>query len=112
MTEVSISPVVRREASACIGGGDSAPGLPFLLGLAAAPTFAAMALWSALFSSQPDMLCTAMQGASPMSGMTVMYLLMSAFHVAPWLRFVSLRRTGSIGRGSCVEQIARWDELI
>ncbi len=31
----------------------------------------------------------AMQGSSPMSGMTVMYLLMSAFHVSPWLRLLS-----------------------
>jgi hypothetical protein len=26
-----------------------------------------------------------------MSGMTLMYLLMSAFHVAPWLRLISSR---------------------
>jgi hypothetical protein len=95
MTGVSISPVVRHEAGACIGGGDAAPGLAFWLGLAAAPTFAAMALWSALFSSQPDPLCRAMQGSSPMSGMTVMYLLMSAFHMAPWLRLISGRLKGS-----------------
>jgi hypothetical protein len=29
-----------------------------------------------------------------MSGMTVMYLLMSAFHAAPWLRLISNRRSG------------------
>jgi hypothetical protein len=32
-----------------------------------------------------------MQGTSPMSGMTMMYLLMSAFHAAPWLRLISCR---------------------
>jgi hypothetical protein len=113
MTDVSISPVVRHDADTCSGGGDAAPGLALWLGLAAAPTFAAMALWSALFSSQPDLLCMAMQGSSPMSGMTVMYLLMSAFHVAPWLRLISGRRNGSpSGAWSCVEQIARCDEMI
>jgi hypothetical protein len=49
-------------------------------------------LWTGVFSGQPDMLCMAMQGSSPMSGMTVMYLLMSAFHAAPWLRLISGRR--------------------
>ncbi len=92
---LSMSTVVRHDADACIGGGDATPGLAFWLGLAAAPTFTLMALWSALFSSQPDMLCMEMHGSSPMSAMTVMYLLMSAFHVAPWLRLISGRRNGS-----------------
>ena len=51
------------------------------LGLAAAPTFAIMALLtSVLGGGQPDILCSAAEHASPLSGMTVMYLLMSAFH--------------------------------
>ena len=74
MTDVSISPGVRYDADACTGG-DAAPRLAFWLGLAAAPTFTLMALWSALFSSQPDMLCMEMHGSSPMTAMTVMYLL-------------------------------------
>jgi len=53
--------------------------------LAAAPTFAIMAL---LTAGPPDMLCAAAQPAS-LSGMAAMYWLMSAFHMAPWLRLTS-----------------------
>jgi hypothetical protein len=76
------------------GGGHAAAVAASWLGLAAAPTFAVMALWTIVFSSPPDMLCMAMQGSSPISGMTVMYLLMSAFHAAPWLKLVASRRNG------------------
>jgi hypothetical protein len=48
-----------------------------------------MALWSGFSAGQQDMLCTAAQGGSPLAGMTLMYLLMSAFHLAPWLRLFS-----------------------
>ena len=95
MTSVSIFPVVRHNVETCTGGGDAAPGLARWLGLAAAPTFVLMALWTGFFSGQPDMLCMAMQGSSPMSGMTVMYLLMSAFHATPWLKLISSRRSGA-----------------
>ena len=60
------------------------------LSLAAAPTFAIMALLTSVpGGGMPDILCSAAQGASPLSGMAVMYLLMSAFHLAPWLKLVS-----------------------
>jgi hypothetical protein len=39
------------------------------------------------------MLCSAAQGASPLSGMATMYLLMGAFHSAPWLKLISNRRS-------------------
>jgi hypothetical protein len=94
MTDVSMSPVLRHDVETCAGGGHAAPGAAGWLGLAATPTFALMALWTSFFSGQPDMLCMAMQGSSPMSGMTVMYLLMSAFHAAPWLRLIVSRRSG------------------
>lgn len=55
-----------------------------LLALAAAPTFAAMALATGVFGG-PDMLCAG-EAASPLTGMATMYLLMSVFHLAPWLR--------------------------
>jgi hypothetical protein len=56
------------------------------LSLAAAPTFAAMALLTAMPGGGPmDVLCSA-TGASPLGGMIPMYLLMSAFHSVPWLR--------------------------
>jgi hypothetical protein len=58
------------------------------MSLTAAPTFAMMALLTAVFGGPPDMLCAAMLGTSPLSSMTAMYLLMSAFHLAPWLRLM------------------------
>jgi len=59
--------------------------------LAAAPTFALMALWTGLFADRSDLLCMGMQDASPVNGMALMYALMSAFHAAPWLRWIGRR---------------------
>ena len=95
MTDVSMSPGVRNDVETCAGGGRAASGAAGWLGLAAAPTFAITALWTGLFSGQPDMFCMAMQGSSPMSGMTLMYLLMSAFHSSPWLKLIASRRHGA-----------------
>ena len=53
-----------------------------------------MALLSAtLGDSAPDMLCAAMQGGSPLTGMVPMYLLMSAFHSGAWLKLIAGRRS-------------------
>jgi hypothetical protein len=60
--------------------------------LAAAPTFAIMALLTGIGGGRADMLCSAAQHASPLSGMAPMYLLMSGFHSAPWLNLISRRR--------------------
>ena len=69
----------------------AALGLADLLCLAAAPTFAIMALLTGVFGGEsPDAMCSM---ASPLGGMVPMYLLMSAFHSAPWLRLISGRRT-------------------
>ena len=65
------------------------------LSLAAAPTFAIMALLTHALAGMPDMLCSAAQDASPLSGMVPMYLLMSAFHLSPWLKLISSRRSGA-----------------
>jgi hypothetical protein len=63
-----------------------------LLSLAATPTFAVMALLTAVHGgSMPDMMCSAAQDGSLLTGMVPMYLLMSAFHLAPWLRLLSRR---------------------
>ncbi|PBB23481.1 hypothetical protein CK228_23110 [Mesorhizobium sp. WSM4312] len=68
-------------------------GIADWLCLAAAPTFALMALLSCLQGGDAAMLC---MGASPLTGpltgMPAMYLLMSAFHLAPWLRVISGRQ--------------------
>jgi hypothetical protein len=74
-------------------GATRAVGLAEWLCLAAAPTFAIMALLTGVFGGgPPDMFCSAAQHASPLSGMVPMYLLMSAFHSAPWLKLISSRR--------------------
>ena len=65
------------------------------LTLAAAPTFALMALYEAVLGGGAlDALCLAAADAPPLSGMAVMYALMSAVHVAPWLKLVARRRRG------------------
>ena len=64
--------------------------------LAAAPTFAVMALLIGVVGAgHPDILCSAAEHTSPLSGMTSMYLLMSAFHSPPWLKLISSRRSGA-----------------
>jgi hypothetical protein len=72
----------RRRDAAALGGW---------LGLAAAPTFGAMALLTYVSGADADMMCSAMHGASPLGGMVPMYVLMSAFHAAPWVRPISRR---------------------
>jgi hypothetical protein len=64
--------------------------------LAAAPTFAIMALLTGALGGPQDMLCAAAQDGSPLSGMVPMYMLMSAFHSAPWLKLISGGRSGAI----------------
>lgn len=63
------------------------------LSLAAAPTFAGMALLTGIHDgSMPSVLCSAGQGAFPLTGMASMYLLMAALHVGPWLGLLASRR--------------------
>jgi hypothetical protein len=49
-----------------------------------------MALLTAVLGGPADLLCSAV-GSSPLSGMTPMYLLMTAFHLAPWLKLLAAR---------------------
>jgi hypothetical protein len=64
------------------------------LSLAAAPTFAFMAAVTGIVDhGAPEVLCAAMSHASALSGMVPMYVLMSAFHVGPWLKLIPRRRT-------------------
>ncbi|WP_245481205.1 hypothetical protein [Bradyrhizobium sp. LVM 105] len=77
------------------------------LSLAATPTFAIMAVLTAMAGGGPaDMLCAAGQG-SLLGGMVPMYLLMSAFHSAAWLRLMAGRRTAAGVNASSFETRAR-----
>jgi hypothetical protein len=88
--------------SSADAGGQGAPvpprpavaaGIADWLSLAAAPSFAVMALLTGLLGDgAPDLLCSSAP-MSPLGGMLPMYLLMSAFHLAPWLR-LGARRSG------------------
>lgn len=87
MTEV-------HPASASRDGREAASQLARWLGLAGTPTFAIMAVLTVVIGGGPaDMLCSAGHELS-LGGMVPMYLLMSAFHSAAWLRLISGRRTG------------------
>lgn len=61
-------------------------------GDSAAPAFAIMALLTAAHGGPADILCSAAHVGSPLSGMTLMYILMSVFHSAPWLKLIASRR--------------------
>ncbi|UVK46344.1 hypothetical protein BPNPMPFG_001977 [Mesorhizobium sp. AR07] len=86
------------------GAGGAAPentnatpfGIADWLCLAAAPTFALMALLTCIRGDDAAMLCmggnTSPLAGQPLTGMPAMYLLMSAFHLAPWLRVMSGRQ--------------------
>ena len=68
------------------------------LGLAAAPTFAVMAVLTSTLGGPQDLLCSGPHGGSMLTGMAPMYWLMSAFHSAPWLR---------LGSGELRDQLPR-----
>ena len=85
----SAAPATHRDGE----GGAAAPRPADWLGLAAAPTFALMAVATQTLGGGPmDAMCTAGQGFA-LGGMAPMYALMSAFHLAPWLKLASRRRS-------------------
>jgi hypothetical protein len=95
---------IRQERLANIFGDD--PGSAILgasnyLRLAAAPTFAVMALLAGVVGGPNDLLCSAAHDVSPLSGMAAMYLLMSIFHSPAWLQLIFGRRKGRPRGRSC-----------
>jgi hypothetical protein len=61
-----------------------------LLSFAATPVFALMALVTTISGLEPrGGLCGVRYGTSLFAGMAPMYLLMSIFHFAPWLRLIA-----------------------
>jgi len=85
-----------RPTTRCASSGSgqlAALGVAGWLSLAAAPTFAIMALIAGVSAiGQPDVICSAMHEMSPLTGMVSMYALMSVFHLRPWLKLASRRR--------------------
>ncbi|MGE0279338.1 MAG: hypothetical protein AB7P20_01815 [Rhizobiaceae bacterium] len=74
--------------------GDALPIPPEVVGrlkFAASPTFAVMAGVSAV-SSAGMATCAVVSPPMPINEMALMYLLMSLFHLSPWLQFLSRRR--------------------
>lgn len=72
-------------------GAGGASAVAASLALAAAPTFALMALLTALPGDPAAAICASAAG-SPLGGMVAMYVLMSVFHAGPWLRLIPERR--------------------
>ena len=63
------------------------------LGLAAAPTFALMALLTGVpGGGRMDMVCASPAWTPALGGMAPMYLMMSASHLPAWLKLISPRR--------------------
>ncbi|WP_454012696.1 hypothetical protein [Aquamicrobium terrae] len=93
-----------RSGTGPLGGGPAVAArkagrhLAAVLHLAAAPTFAAMALLAAASGGAPDM-CSSGPAASPLAGMAAMYLLMGVFHSAPWLDLMAGRSRPAEPRG-------------
>ena|SRR5437868_816187 len=76
-------------------GNSAAKGAAEFLYLAAAPSFATMALLTCVLGGgSADALCST-TGTSLLSGMVPMYLLISAFHTAPWLKLISSQGGGA-----------------
>lgn len=91
MSDICIAPAALKRVPGCIRGS-AARAAGCWLSLAAAPTFAIMVLLTVCSGAGPDMVCGSMQHASTFGGMTVMYLLMSVFHVRPWLKLLAKSR--------------------
>jgi hypothetical protein len=76
-----------------IDGGSHGAGIARVaadwLGLAAAPSFATMALMTICLGGGMEPLCLESGHGSLMSGMIPMYLIMSAVHMGPWLRLIT-----------------------
>jgi len=82
------------------------------LSLLAAPTFAVMALLTAVGGGPLDAFCSvASPPSSSMGGMVPMYLLMSVFHLSPWLRLMRRRPQRKLCNGPGLPHQAAQDVL-
>jgi hypothetical protein len=87
--------LIGNAGDGCAMRGDAA-GTPAarLLSLAAAPTFAVMALWSTVAGGAAEMMCSSGGSVLSLNGMPAMYALMCVFHMSPWLTLLSNWRNG------------------
>ena len=60
------------------------------LGLAVAPTCALMA-WISAVGSPAMTMCQTASAFAPVNDMALMYVLMSLFHLSPWMKLLSSR---------------------
>jgi hypothetical protein len=67
------------------------------LGFLAAPTFAAMAALTLMVGGNAMRVMCGVD-APPIARMDAMYLLMSIFHLAPWLKLIANRTSYKKGR--------------
>ncbi len=63
------------------------------LALAAAPTFALMAVVTGILEGAHQMTCAATMPFASLGGMAPMYVLMSGFHFTPWVKLISRWRS-------------------
>ena len=94
--QIDVSPLGRGEPNARTDSTKNHPApvrADRLLSLAAAPVFAVMALLTGGLGGV-DAICS-VAGVSPLGGMVPMYLLMSALHLAPWLKLICRWRSGT-----------------
>jgi hypothetical protein len=82
------------------GRGSAILGASNYLHLAAAPTFAIMAVLTGVIGGPNDLICSAVR-VSPLTGMAAMYLFMSIFHSPPWLKLISSQRKGRLRSQAC-----------
>ena len=86
--------IATSASSTTRGDGESVvatPAVARFLHLAASPTFALMALSTFVLDSRGQGALCAAVGGSGFNGMVPMYLLMTLFHLAPWLKLISRR---------------------
>jgi hypothetical protein len=92
MSSLSNRPEGMPSAGSCFaaasGGKAAGARATHWLSLAASPTFAVMALLTSV-NGEADMICSSIRDTFPLNGMVPMYLLMSVFHLPPWLRVLS-----------------------
>jgi hypothetical protein len=82
----------RDDRSAALRAADA-------LRLAAAPTFAIMALLTIVGGGAHEIWCCMESHRAVPTGMIPMYLLMSLFHLPHWLKLISIRRAHARAAG-------------